>query len=124
MILDFIEQHIILDIGKALPGELFAEVILDSPYTFIDVVLNNGYYISKINWWERAKISTGSTTGFGGPRDPRAPEEYFFSEIGVSREFDVIATIDEYYRYINTVQDNYKKIPLFPSFELKKIYNL
>lgn len=119
MFLEFIEQHKILAIGSVLPGELFAEIILDAPYEFIDVALDNNYFISKISWWERAKIRTGSMIGFGGPRDPRVPEEYFFSETGICREFGATTTTDEYYSYINNTQAEYKKLCLIPSFELQ-----
>lgn len=119
MILEFIEEHRILDVGATLSGELFAEVILDLPHEFIDIVINSDYYISKISWWERAKIHTGSTLGFGGPRDPRAPEEFFFSETNICREFGITTTRDEYYSYIKSIHAEYTKISLTPSFELQ-----
>ena len=119
MILEFIKQHKILDIGCASPGELFAEMILDLPFDFVDAALNDNYYISRINWWERARIQSGSLLGFGGPRDPRAPQKFFFSETSLCKEFDLTTTTDEYYDYINSIQTQYKNICLVPSFELR-----
>ena len=119
MILEFINRHKIVDIGVALTGEPFAEMILDSPYKFIDVTLKENYYISKINWWERANLQAGSQMGFGGPVDPRDPKHFFFSETNLCKEFSKRTTAKEYYKYIDNINAKYKDISLIPSFEIK-----
>ena len=116
MILEFINLHKIVDIGTGKP---FAEMILDSPYEFIDEALKESYYISKINWWERAELQAGSRMGFGGPVDPRNPKHFFFSETGICKEFSTRTTAREYYTYIDDINAKYKDISLIPSFEIK-----
>lgn len=119
MILEFINRHKIVEIGTTLTGKSFAEMILDSPYQFIDVAIKENYYISRVNWWERADIQVGSRMGFGGPVDPRDPKHYFFSEIGICKEFSKRTTAEEYYTYIDDINAKYKDVSLIPSFEIE-----
>ena len=119
MILEFINQHRIVDIGVALNGEPFPEMILDLPHKFVDIALSENYYISRIIWWEKANIQTGSQMGFGGPVDPRDPKNFFFSETSMCKVFSESTTAKEYFKYIDDIYAKYKEISLIPSFELK-----
>ena len=119
LVYEFIKQHRIVDIGHKLPGELVSEIILDLPFEFIDIVKKSNYYISRISWWERASIHAGSILGLGGPRDPRDPEEFFFSETGICRDFSVTASKTDYCNYIGSIISQYQNLNLFPAFELQ-----
>ena len=118
MIFEYIEKHKILEIGFQPSGESFAELILNEPYMFVDVVSQSNYYISTIVWYERAKIHTGSKMGFGGPKDPRSPQDYFFSETSLCKTFDESTRKDEYRSYMDEIQSKYSGVLLFPSFQI------
>lgn len=74
--------------------------------------------ISTIIWYEHAKIHAESNFGFGGPKDPRFPQEYFFSETGLSKAFDEFTDKDEYCSYMKEVQSQHLGVPLIPSFQI------
>lgn len=120
MLCDFIDKHMILKIGGQYSSDSSAELILDEPYKFVEIVLQSGYYISAINWYEYAKIHLGSKLGFGGPRDPRFPEEYFFSETSIGKTFNEATGIDEYFAYMKKMQSHDFSISLVPSFLIRK----
>lgn len=97
------------------------EVIVTNPIEFVEVVLHNECYISEIRWWDRAKISFGSTIGYGGPRDPNFPNEYYFAETDICKSFSVNTTAIEYKKYLIETKSNFQKYDLFPAFDVKLI---
>ena len=122
MIFEFIQTHKILEIGLPKSVDSFAELILDNPNEFVNVVSQSGYYISTIIWYEHTKIHAESNFGFGGPKDPRFPQEYFFSETGLSKSFDELTDKDEYCSYMKEVQSQHPGVPLIPSFQIYRKY--
>ncbi len=126
---DFLKEHLIVQIGvhdadycAALQAvEEISEIIVDAPMELVDIVLENGCYIPYILWWERADAETGSELGMGGPKDPRDPNGYFFSEIThMDKHFQVATTKKEYRAYLETVFSQYPDKELYPGFDIKK----
>ena len=109
------KHHMIVDIGTAL----HAELIVDDPNGFIDVSSKSAYYISSIRWWDRVSIENGSLIGYGGPRDPRDPNSYYFAETDLCKTFSLKTTLQEYYEYINYIRQKFSDYDLYPAFEVK-----
>lgn len=116
---DYIIKHTITKIGVSLPNYIICEVIVDDPFELIPVVKNNNCYISQIGWWEHSEITTGSTIGYGGPRDPRSPEMYYFAETDICRNFNSNTKEEEYYEYLDQIIDSYPHHNLVPAFDIK-----
>ena len=74
---DYLDKHTIVIIGSFIPKRMFNDIIVDNPKEFVAQAINNGWCITNISWWDHVKISTGSTIGYGGPRDPRNRKEFF-----------------------------------------------
>ena len=105
-----------LTIGKGVD-----EIIVDKPIEFIDAVLLSGYYISCVMWWDRTKMDESSTIGMGGPRDPRDPDMYYFSEVVyLDKYFDKSTTKGEYCDYIKNIFSAYPSHDLYPGFDIEK----
>lgn len=121
MLLEYVKNHVVLVVdGQPFNGQTF-ELIVDSPLEFVALLLENGYFISAINWWERARIAAGSKCGFGGPRDPKLPDEFFFSDTSIGREFCVRTTLDIYYDYLKETTEAFNNVELVPSFEVQAV---
>lgn len=117
---EYLNNHTIVKIGQALSDDVCAEVIVDDPIQLIAVVRENNCYIHSIGWWDRVELLTGSPIGFGGPLDPRCPNEYFFSETHLSKKFDFRLQDKEYIRYFNQIKCEYNLYSLVPSFKIKR----
>lgn len=103
-------------------GKGVDEIIVDKPMEFIDTVLQNGYYISCVMWWDRVKLDEGSAIGMGGPRDPRDPNMYYFSEvIYLDKYFDKSTTKEDYCDYLQNIFSAYPSYDLYPGFDIEKI---
>ena len=115
----FIAAHEILSVGITPMGYRCTDLIVDDPQGLIDRIAGTNYYISQINWWELTPIAAGGVLGMGGPRDPRAPEEQFFSEIvHLSKEFNATSTVEDYRSYIARVKLSYPDADLYPGFDI------
>lgn len=114
----FFLKHSVVSVGIPIPGKIeFSDVIVDSTDGLISL-LGEHYYISQITWWDRVLISEGSKIGYGGPRDPRDPNKYFFAETDICRQFNSDTQPFEYDNYINEVRDKYTQYDLYPSFDI------
>jgi hypothetical protein len=116
----FLHEHTIIEIGNRLPGYLCCEVIVDNPELLIPVVRENGFFISEIRWWHRTEIALGSSIGYGGPRDPNAPDRLYFAETDISMTFDALSDDDEYIQYIAQTKSKYALLDLVPAFDIKE----
>ena len=119
-IYDYLLNHTIIRIGNCLSEYVCCETIVDNPIELIAVVKENDCYISEIRWWDRVKISLGSKIGYGGAKDPRFPDEYFFAETDICRVFDFESCDGEYYEYLEQIKQKYANYDLFPAFDIKK----
>lgn len=114
----FLVEHAIVNIGISVPGKTpFAEVIVDSPECLISL-LGEHYYISQIMWWDRVLISKGSEIGYGGPRDPRDANNYFFAETDICSQFSCDTKPYEYVNYMDEIKSKYIQYDLYPSFDI------
>lgn len=132
-LIKFLQNHLIrcnlLPHDKALlklqnaltAGKGVDEIIVDKPMEFIDAVLQNGYYISCVMWWDRVKMDKSSAIGMGGPRDPRDPDMYYFSEVVyLDKYFDKSTTKEDYCDYIKSIFSAYSSYDLYPGFDIEK----
>ena len=120
-ITEFLEKHTILTVGsKPNANYIASEVIVDDPYGLIAVMDFDKCYISEILWWDRVRISASSTIGYGGPCDPRAPNDYRFAETYICENFKETTTKDEYIKYLDKTFDVYKKFEIYPAFDIEK----
>ncbi len=120
VILDYVRKHKVLQIGVTLPSDICSEVIVDNPKEFVQIVVQNGGYISAISWWERVAIGTKPQIGYGGPRDPIAPDKFYFAETDLGKQFSVLSSVYDYLNYLaQTLQSN-QDVALFPAFEVCK----
>ena len=113
---DYFEKHRIL--ASSAEGFVTVDAIVDDPAEFIEVVQLSDYYISEIIIWDRVPIGEGSAIGYGGPPDPRAPEEYYFSESFLIREFHEQAEASEHHGFIQRCIDQYPDRDLYPGFTI------
>lgn len=132
-LIKFLQNHLILcnllphdkasfKLQNALTaGKSVYEIIVDKPMEFIDAVLQNGYYISYVLWWDRVKMDEGSAIGMGGPRDPRDPDMYYFAEVVyLDKYFDKSTTKEDYCDYIKNIFSAYPSYDLYPGFDIDK----
>lgn len=119
-IIKFIDEHEIVKIGKASQEDVCPEVIVDDPIGLISIIKQNHCYIYQITWWDRVKLGIGSPIGYGGPLDPRCPNEYFFSETHLSKQFHCKMQNEELFQYFEEVKRDYALYDLIPSFFIKR----
>lgn len=113
----YLIAHTIVVIGK---GCLDGEVIVDDPPGVIHTAEESKYYIAEIRWWDRAKIATGSTIGYGGPRDPKDPNTYFFAETDIDKVFSANTEACTYYDYLRQIINENCCYDLRPAFIFKE----
>lgn len=118
---DYLSNHTIVRIGITLPGYVCCETIVDNPIELISVIKNNDCYITEIRWWDRAEIASGSSIGYGGPRDPKSPDSHFFAETDIYKVFTPLSQDEEYYGYLDQIESTHSNLNLFPAFDIKKI---
>ena len=114
--LDYFEKHRIL--AYSAEGFIAVDAIVDDPVEFIEVVRLSDYYISEIIIWDRVPIGESSAIGYGGPPDPRAAEEYYFSESFLSCEFNEQTEASEHHKFIQKCIDQYPDCDLYPGFTI------
>ena len=120
VILDYVRKHMVLQIGIVLPSQICSEVIVDNPEEFVRIVVQNGGYISEISWWEHVAVDTKPKIGYGGPRDPMAPDKFYYAETDIRDRFPVWTSEYDYINYLaQTLQAN-PDVALFPAFEVCK----
>ena len=117
---DYLNNHTITRIGHSIAGYVCCEIIVDNPIDLIPIVRENNCYISEIRWWDRVKIASGSIIGYGGPRDPRNPNSYFFAETDICKTFDNFSCDKDYYVYLQQIFKEYNKFDLHPAFDIKR----
>ena len=129
---DFLQDHLILiellppdtktlSVQKKInDGGVITEILVDKPLDLVKVVLQNGCYVSCIRWWHRVTLNEGSPIGMGGPRDPRDPNNYFFSEVvHIEKAFEQSATEKDYCDYITEISQMYPIYDLYPGFDIE-----
>ncbi len=119
-IADYLTEHLIHNNIITLPEYLYSEVIVDEPKEFARIILENGCYICSILWWEYARIGGSPQLGYGGFRDPRNPNEHFFSETDICDVFLESSTLRDYWGYMDGIWRKYSHIPLFPAFDISR----
>ena len=115
---DYLNDHTIIKIGVSPPGYICSEVIVDNPAELISIIRENGCYIAEIRWWDRVEIVSGSSIGYGGPRDPRSPDSHYFAETDIHKVFNTFSQDEDYYEYLSHIQNNYFNFNLFPAFDI------
>ena len=115
----YLFNHVRVRIGIPLPGYVCCETIVDDPIEIVSVVRDNNCYISEIRWWDRVEIKSGSSIGYGGPRDPRSPKSHYFAETDICKTFDEHTLDEEYYDYLEQTKRFYSSLEIFPSFDIK-----
>lgn len=118
---DYLSDHTVLRIGVSISGYICCETIVDDPIELISVVRQSNCYISEIRWWDRVEIASGSSIGYGGPRDPLSPDSHFFAETDICKVFNTLSRDEEYYEYIDQIKSTYYHLDLFPAFDIKKM---
>ena len=115
----FLKEHKIVSVGCSTDVDCLAvEFIADDPQALISCVAENGCYISEIMWWHRALISKGSEIGYGGPKDPRDPENYYFAETDICSTFSKDTSTEEYESYLSAVKLKYSSYDIYPAFDI------
>ena len=118
-LLEYLKKHTITSVGNLVNDKcVIVGVIPDNPEELIECVIKNNCYISEISWWDRAAIALGSKIGYGGPLDPRDPQNYYFAETDICASFDPKTTFYEYIKYINDVKKHYFTYDLYPAFDI------
>ena len=117
---DYLNRNAIVKIGTTLPGYVCCEVIVDNPVELVFVLQTSDCYISEIRWWDCLEIGNSSTIGYGGPRDPRNPDSFYFAETDICQFFSADSRPENYYEYLNHIKEVYPKHNLFPSFDIKR----
>lgn len=116
---DYLIRHTIVKIGVTLPGYICCEAIVDDPIQLLAIVRENNCYISEVRWWDCAKILSGSSIGYGGPRDPRCPKYRFFAETDIAKTFTPWTQDKEYKNYLQKINNDYSNFNLLPAFDIK-----
>lgn len=118
---DFLKNHTIVKIGRPLSGHgyICCETIVDDPKALIPIVRRNNCYISEIRWWDRVDITSISSIGYGGPRDPRSPDSHYFAETDICMTFARLLPDNEYFAYLERIKKTYSGLDLFPAFDIK-----
>lgn len=111
---EYLKHHMI--VGTFLPDYFCIDAIVDDPEEFIRQISTSDCYVTEIIMWARVRIGEGSKIGYGGPPDPRAPSEYFFSETLLSKMFDETDEEDRYMRFILNSRSENPDYDLLPSF--------
>jgi len=119
-IIEYLNNHTIVKIGKTLPGYVCCEVIVENPQKLISVLMENECYITEIRWWDRATIEYGSDIGYGGPKDPNCPYSHYFAETDIVKSFTSESTYEEYIDYLDQISVSYSHFSLFPAFDIKR----
>ena len=118
-LLQYLNNHTILTIGNLVEDKcVIVEVISNNPEELVEYVIKNDCYISEIRWWDRASISTKSKIGYGGTKDPRDPQKYYFAETDICASFEKETTALEYLEYLNTIKTQYSMHDLYPAFDI------
>ena len=91
---------------------------MDNPIDLVDCIIKNNCYISEIRWWDRADITLGSKIGYGGTRDPRVPQKYYFAETDICDTFEKSTSFTEYVEYLNKIKMQYYMYDLHPAFDI------
>lgn len=118
-IIEYIEKHAIIFIGNLVDDKcVVVETIPDNPKELIEYVINNNCYISEILWWDRVPIALGSKIGYGGPPDPRDPQNYYFAETDIMDFFEPTTSFSKYVEYIDTIKEQNNMYDLYPSFDI------
>lgn len=120
VISNYIRKHKVLQIGVPLPTQICSEVIVDDPKGFLQVVLQNGCYISAISWWERVAIDTKPEIGYGGSRDPIEPNRFYYAETDMEDHFSAFTSEYDYLSYMSRIWQSNPNIALYPAFEVSK----
>ena len=117
--IECLKQQILVSIGVVVDKKcVIVEGIAENPTIFIETVVEKGLYISAIHWWDRSLISQGSQIGYGGPRDPRDPEKYYFAEMDIFATFDKETNVLDYIEYINRIKSQYLSFDIYPAFDV------
>ena len=120
-ILQYLKEHRIVSIGYSPKDKCIAsELICDDARKLIECVAQNDCYISEILWWDRASIALGSKIGYGGPCDPRDPQNFYFAETDICASFAKSTTISEYIKYLDEIKERYIMYDLYPAFDIYK----
>lgn len=119
-ILDYVREHMVLQIGCNLSAHICSEVLVDDPKELVHTIVHNGGYISAISWWERVSFGSKPQMGYGGMRDPRASEEFYFAETDIGKNFPVGTTECEYLNYLAQTLKSHSDVSLMPAFEICK----
>lgn len=117
---EYLNNHTIVRVGITLPEYVCCEIIVDNPTEFISIIMNNNCYISEIRWWDHVEISSGSSIGYGGPRDPDRPDNFFFAETDIYKVFTPHSQDKEYCEYLDQIRRKYTNLNLFPAFDVKR----
>ena len=114
---EHMKEHLIVPVGY-LSNDKFEtfEVITDNSDELIKFALESGCYISEIRWWDRTHLSTPSPIGYGGPLDPRDPQNYFFAETDICASFNKDSSLGEYSEYLNRIRAEYACYDVYPAF--------
>lgn len=117
---DYLREHMVLQVGVNLSSHICSEIIVDDPKEFIQIVVQTEGYISAISWWERVAVDTKPKIGYGGQRDPTAPDKFYYAETDIVDCFPVSTSEYDYLNYLaQTLQSN-PDVDLFPAFEVCK----
>jgi len=116
---EYLDRHLIVQIGIRSPEYVCAEAIVDNPDELISIIEGTAYYISHIRWWDHVKIGVVSPIGYGGTRNPR-DYDYYFAETDICKDFDISTTLDEYRDYLAQVKGRYIDYSIYPAFDIKE----
>ncbi len=118
---EYLKEHTIVKIGiPFIPEYICSEIIVNNPKELVPIVRESGCYISEIRWWHLTEISSGSSIGYGGPRDPRRYDTHYYAETDICREFDAPLQDEEYYEYFDRIKHSFSEFDLYPAFDIKK----
>ena len=118
-LLQYLKDHKIISIGTLVDDKcVIAEVIVDDPWELVKQVIESNCYISEMRWWDRASFSKKSQIGYGGTRDPRDPQSFYFAETDICSSFKETTTADEYIDYLNTIKSRYSQYDLYAAFDI------
>lgn len=122
-ILQYIKMHMITYIGTGIMEPmvdeyLATEVILDDPQKFVNEITKSNYYVSLIRWWHRIPVNTSSSIGYGGPLDPRDPDNFYFAETHIEESFEKSTSYSQYIHYLSKIRDQYKNYDIYPAFDI------
>ena len=114
----FINDHLVINIGHAMSGYAFTDVIVNNPVELIEFVDCSTYFISGVLWWEKVLNDRSPQLGAGGIADPRDPGNIWYAETFLSCEFDRDTNKQDYLQYLDSVVRKYPEITLLPSFDI------